>query len=134
MDSISAITAFFQTFAQLCGMFAVWTVAAFVVAARREAAIIAGFSLWATDNALALAHLERWTVPDVSAYLESDDSDIPDLTDDLELVTLSYETRVAKDNRPYIVALAQGRRAEIVGWFARSDLNVAIEMTAILNG
>jgi len=133
MDSIQALSAFFATFAQVCGMFAVWTVAAFIVAARREAAICAGLSM-VTGSALALAHLERWTVPDVSAYLESDDSDIPDLTADLEVVTLSYETRIARDNRPYIVALAQGRRAEIVGWFNRDGLNVAIEMTAILNG
>jgi len=133
MDSISAITAFFQTFAQLCGMLAVWTVAAFVVAARRETAICAGLSM-VTGNAVALAHLERWTVPDVSAFLESDDSDIPDLTADLELVTLSYETRIARDNRPYIVALVKGKRAEIIGWFARSDLNVAIETCEILNG
>lgn len=133
MDSIQAISSFFVTFAQVCGVFAVWTVAAFVVAARREAAIMAGLS-WTVGNAVAADHLARWTVPDVSAYLESDDSDIPDLTADLEEVTVSYEIRIAKDSRPYVVALVKGKRAEIVCWFARGEINTAIEMCEILNG
>ena len=126
MDSIQVLSAFFATFAQLCGMFAVWTVAAFIAAARREAAICAGLSL-ATGSALALAHLERWTQAGV-------DLSPLDLTPVAVPVTVSYETRIARDNRPYIVALAQGRRAEIVGWFARGEINTAIEMCEILNG
>lgn len=131
MDSIQAISSFFVTFAQVCGVFAVWTVAAFIVAARREAAIMAGLSM-ATGNALALAHLERWT--QASVDLSPLDLTPLDLTPAEAPVTLSYETRIARDNRPYIVALVPGRRAEIVGWFARGEINVAIEMCEILNG
>lgn len=134
MDSIQTLSAFFATFAQVCGVLAVWTVAAFVVAARREAALMSAALAWTSANAVACERLALLTAPDVSAHLELDtDSDTPDLTEDLEQVTV-YELRIARDSRSYIVAREQGKRDRIVLWFKRSEFNVSLETVNFLNG
>lgn len=134
MDSIQTLSAFFATFAQVCGVLAVWTAAAFVVAARREAAIMSAALAWTAGNAVACERLAVLCAPDVSAHLELDtDSDTPDLTADLESDTV-YELRVARDSRPYIVALTPGERAQIVIWFCKGEINAGIDTVNFLNG